>query len=217
MRNRFDSQLENLNNMLIHMGELCKTAISEAAYALSEEDVDRAKDVMEADEEIDHMEKDIESLCLKLFLQQQPVASDLRQISAALKMITDMERIGDQASDIAEIIISAKDTGLKGFEDIGMMAKKASEMVTESVAAYVGRNIDLAKKVIKDDDIVDGLFDSVKGELADFIADDKANSDMAIDFIMIAKYLERIADHAANIAEWVGFSITGVHAGQKSI
>ena len=198
MRNRFDSQLETLNEMLIHMGELCEIAIADATKALETEDLSLAKKVIESDEEIDHQEKDIENLCLKLLLQQQPVARDLRQISAALKMITDMERIGDQTADIA---------------DIRLMAEAAAKMVRDSVSAYVQKNLELARRVMCADDTVDAMFDKIKQELVDFISKrESTNADQAIDLIMIAKYLERIGDHATNIAEWVEFSITGTHA-----
>ena len=197
MRNRFDQQLELLNEQLIRMGELCEVAIGKATTALKEGSMEQAQKVIEADEEIDQAETDIERLCLKLLLQQQPVARDLRQISAALKMITDMERIGDQASDIAEII---------------KMSEAAGKMVRDSVNAYVEKDLELSRKVIKDDDIVDELFEEVKTTLINFIAENKGEQGgEAIDLIMVAKYLERIADHATNIAEWVEFSITGIH------
>ena len=198
MRNRFDQQLELLNKQLIHMGELCEEAIGKATTALKEGSMEQAEKVRIADEEIDQAETDIERLCLRLLLQQQPVARDLRQISAALKMITDMERIGDQASDIAEIIIT--------------MSEAASKMVRDSVNAYVEKDLDLARKVMENDDVVDELFEEVKTTLINFIAENKGLQGVeAIDLIMVAKYLERIADHATNIAEWVEFSITGIH------
>ena len=216
MRNRFDRQLGQMNEMLIHMGELCETAIEEAAKALEEGNKERAKAVIAADEEIDHMEKDIENLCLKLLLQQQPVAKDLRQISAALKMITDMERIGDQTADIADIVTASEipehqDQILK---DIGRMAEAASKMVRSSVSAYVRKDLELAREVMEADDEVDDMFSVIKNELVSLIAKHQENiGDMAIDLIMITKYLERIGDHATNIAEWVEFSITGIHVG----
>lgn len=218
MRNRFDRQLGQLNEMLIHMGELCETAIEEAAKALEEGNKERAKAVIAADEEIDHMEKDIENLCLKLLLQQQPVARDLRQISAALKMITDMERIGDQTADIADIVISSKIPEQQDLKMIGQMAEAVSRMVRSSVSAYVRKNLELAREVMAADDEVDEMFDSIKKKLVTLIAQHQGNDgDMAIDLIMITKYLERIGDHATNIAEWVEFSITGIHAGQTRI
>ena len=213
MRNRFDRQLEELNEMLIHMGELCETAIEEATGALEGHDIARAKAVITADSEIDQMEKEIENLCLKLLLQQQPVARDLRRISASLKMITDMERIGDQTADIADIVIATKST-----EDINRMAEATVKMVRDSVSAYVQKDLELARSVMAADDEVDDLFDLVKGDLVKFISDHKGSAgDEAIDLIMIAKYLERIGDHATNIAEWVEFSITGIHAGGTAI
>lgn len=214
MRNRFDSQLETLNEMLIHMGELCEIAIEDATKALETEDLSLAKKVIESDEEIDHQEKDIENLCLKLLLQQQPVARDLRQISAALKMITDMERIGDQTADIADIVMSTKFEENQSLADIRLMAEDTAKMVHDSVSAYVQKNLELARRVMCADDTVDAMFDKIKQELVDFISKrESTNADQAIDLIMIAKYLERIGDHATNIAEWVEFSITGTHAG----
>ena len=218
MRNRFDMQLERLNQLLIHMGELCEIAIEEATGALEENDMARAHAVIAADEQIDQMEKDIESLCLKLLLQQQPVARDLRQISAALKMITDMERIGDQTADIADIVISAGFKGDENLKDIGRMAEATVKMVRDSVSAYVQKDLELARRVLAADDAVDAMFDKIKSELVQAIATHKGNDgDTAIDLIMITKYLERIGDHATNIAEWVEFSITGIHIGGAHI
>lgn len=212
MRNRFDTQLEKLSTLLIAMGNLCEKEIISATEALNNGDLELARLVIKEDEEIDQMEKEIESLCLKLLLQQQPVAKDLRQISAALKMITDMERIGDQTSDIADIIISAGMSEVGDFTDITKMAEATSQMVHDSVLAYVNKDLALAHKVMSADDEVDYLFDSVKKRLVKVIARDHGNQgERAIDIMMIAKYLERIGDHATNIAEWVEFSITGVH------
>lgn len=216
MRNKFDMQLELLNEKLTHMGELCEVAINRATCALQKGDMKQAHDVMEADEEIDHMEKEIESLCLKLLLQQQPVARDLRQISAALKMITDMERIGDQTSDIAEIILTAGESEAVDMKKIGDMADATARMVRASVSAYVEKDLELARKVMEADDIVDKLFDEVKEEVMQMIIAGN-NAGKAIDLIMVTKYLERIGDHATNIAEWVEFSITGIHKGQKDV
>ena len=212
MRNRFDQQLVLLNEQLTRMGELCEIAIGKATTALKDGSIEQAQKVIEADEEIDQAETDIERLCLKLLLQQQPVARDLRQISAALKMITDMERIGDQASDIAEIIITEKKSEAQDIPMIIKMSEAAARMVRESVTAYVEKDLELSRKVIEEDDEVDGLFEEVKTTLIDFIAENKGQQGVeAIDLIMVAKYLERIADHATNIAEWVEFSITGIH------
>ena len=212
MRNRFDMQLELLNEQLIHMGELCGVAIERATEALANGDLKQAEAVIKADEEIDQMEKDIEQLCLKLLLQQQPVARDLRQISAALKMITDMERIGDLAADIAEIIISEKWTEKSELYDISIMSEAVSGMVRESVRAYVEKDLALAQLVMDADTEVDRMFDENKEHLVEFIAAKKGgHGKKLIDLIMITKYLERIGDHATNIAEWVEFSITGIH------
>ncbi len=194
------------------MGELCEEAIGKATTALKEGSMEQAEKVRIADEEIDQAETDIERLCLRLLLQQQPVARDLRQISAALKMITDMERIGDQASDIAEIIITEDKSEAQDIPMIIKMSEAASKMVRDSVNAYVEKDLDLARKVMENDDVVDELFEKVKTTLINFIAENKGLQGVeAIDLIMVAKYLERIADHATNIAEWVEFSITGIH------
>ena len=216
MRNKFDMQLELLSEQLIHMGELCEAAIDKATTALQQGSIEQAKEVIAADEEIDQMEKDIERLCLKLLLQQQPVARDLRQISAALKMITDMERIGDQTSDIAEIIISEKKSEASDIPKIGKMSEAAARMVRDSVRAYVNKDLELARQVMEADNEVDLLFEDNKKELIEFIAQNNGDQGKeAIDLIMVAKYLERIGDHATNIAEWVEFSITGIHKDSK--
>ena len=212
MRNKFDEQLNKLNDMLIDMGAMVEKVITLSVEAMIGQDIETAKKVIVIDQEIDQKEKDIESLCLKLLLQQQPVARDLRLISAAIKMITDMERISDQAADIAEItIILAGQTYIKKLEHIPMMAEATIKMVTESVDAFVKKDLDLANAVIEYDDVVDDLFDNVKFDLIDLIRLDSANGEQAIDLLMIAKYFERIGDHAENIAEWVVFSITGKH------
>ena len=212
MRNKFDMQLDLLNEQLTHMGELCEVAINRGTEALKKGDLKQAAEVIRADEEIDQMEKDIEGLCLKLLLQQQPVARDLRQISAALKMITDMERIGDQASDIAEIIISENKSEVTDIQTIGQMSESVAKMVRDSVNAYVEKDLELSRQVMEADDAVDRLFEENKQELNNFISDNKGvQGKKAIDLIMVAKYLERIGDHATNIAEWVEFSITGIH------
>jgi len=212
MRNKFEEQLIKLNDMLIDMGAMVEKVITLSVDALIGQDIETAKKVIVIDQEIDQKEKDIESLCLKLLLQQQPVARDLRLISAAIKMITDMERISDQAADIAEItIILAGQTYIKKLEHIPMMAEATIKMVTESVDAFVKKDLELANAVIEYDDVVDDLFDNVKFDLIDLIRLDPANGEQAIDLLMIAKYFERIGDHAENIAEWVVFSITGKH------
>lgn len=212
MRSRFDSQLEKLNNELIEMGGLVECSIENAVTALLHKDKEKASQAIKFDSEVDQKEKEIEHLCLKLLLQQQPVASDLRLISSALKMITDMERIGDQATDISEISLSLVETDyIKHLDYIPRMGKETIEMVTLSIDAFVNRDLSLAQKVIQQDDVVDELFRQIKNDLIGLIRDDIKNSQQAIDFLMIAKYLERIGDHATNIAEWVIFSITGKH------
>ena len=211
MRSRFDEQLAILNRELIEMGALCEEAIALAAKALTDKDKTMAAKVAAMDAEIDQKERNIESMCLKLLLQQQPVARDLRQISAALKMITDMERIGDQAEDISEIVITLDGRYAENSALLKGMAESAIQMVTESVDAYVKRDTALAHKVSEMDDIVDDYFVQVKAELISKIAGEPADGEYALDLLMIAKYLERIGDHAVNIAEWVIFSVTGKH------
>ena len=213
MRNRFDRQLEQLNNELINMGSLIEEAIEMAITALMKQDAKKAKEIVDFDEEIDEKEREIESLCLKLLLQQQPVAKDLRQISAALKMITDMERIGDHAADISEMtILMAGTPYIRNIEHLQTMAKEAMVMLVKSIEAYVEKDLELSRQVMEADDAVDRLFEENKQELINFISDNKGvQGKKAIDLIMVAKYLERIGDHATNIAEWVEFSITGIH------
>lgn len=211
MRSKFDEQLTLMKNELIQMGALCEEAISLAAKALNEGNKALAEKAMALDAEIDQMERDIETLCLKLLLQQQPVARDLRQISAALKIITDMERIGDQAADIAEIVLAMLSEGYVP-EDVGNiweMAAEATKMVTESVDSYVQQDTNQARRIIDHDDIIDGYFIRVRTVLIQKIAANPANGERALDLLMIDKYLERIGDHATNIAEWVIFSVTG--------
>ena len=214
MRNRFDQQLELLNKQLIHMGELCEEAIGKATTALKEGNMEQAEKVRIADEEIDQAETDIERLCLRLLLQQQPVARDLRQISAALKMITDMERIGDQASDIAEICSFLQGRETESRIHIRDMAEATMKMVTESIDSFVKKDLNIAKEVILYDDVVDELFGKVKQELIGLLTREDRDEELGefcIDMLMIAKYFERIGDHATNIAEWVEYSITGTH------
>ena len=212
MRNRFDEQLNILNNELITMGALCEEAISSAVKLLIDNDVKMKENVLDADKQIDQKERDIETLCMKLLMQQQPVASDLRTISSALKMISDMERIGDQASDIAEIAEYAYGSGMESETHIADMARATIQMVTDSIDSFVKKDVNLAHTVIEHDNIVDDLFDKVKSELISAIENKAANAEALIDLLMIAKYFERIGDHAENIAEWVIYSITGKHA-----
>ncbi len=210
---RFDSQITRLNDMLIEMGALVEAAIASSINALETQDKDKAKRTIALDADIDQMEKDIEALCLRLLLQQHPVAGDLRLISAALKMITDMERIGDQSADIAEIsFFMPGQKFIKKLEHIPEMAAAAIKMVTDSIDAFVKKDLALARAVVEDDDIVDELFNHVKRELIELVkTGDGSNAEQAIDLLMIAKYLERIGDHAVNIAEWAAFSMTGKH------
>ena len=215
MRNLFDSQLNTLHRKLIEMGSACETAIDLAVKALLEGNADIAHEAASHDREIDQMERDIEAICLKMLLQQQPVARDLRQISAAMKIITDMERIGDQAEDIGEIVpfLNGR-TGVE-CEDIRLMAETAQQMVRSSIDAYVNQDMALVKKVISMDDLVDDAFDRTKETLIHMISSNREDGQYCLDLLMIAKYLERIGDHATNIAEWVAFSITGQHAKEE--
>ncbi len=214
MRSRFDEQLNTLNNKMIEMGAECESIIAVSAKALIEGNADGARKAKNQGHIIDEMEREIESICLKLLLQQQPVAKDLRVISAALKMITDMERIGDQAEDIAEIIIFLGGRTGEECHDIRLMAEATIKMVTDSIDAYVKKDLQLAKQVIKHDDIVDSAFARVKQTLVKMVTENAADGEYAVDLLMIAKYFERIGDHAVNIAEWVEFSVTGVHKGE---
>lgn len=212
MRNSFDMQLRKLNNELIEMGSLIETAIARAYKGLINQNIEIAKENVEFDREIDQKEKEVENICLKLLLQQQPVASDLRLISSAIKMITDIERIGDQAADISELtILMSKTQYIKRLDHIEQMAKATIEMVTTSVDAFVKRDLELARSVFARDDIVDNLFVTIKNDLIELIREDVNNGEQAIDLIMVAKYFERIGDHAVNLADWVIFSIVGHH------
>lgn len=212
MRNKFDKELNLLNNELIEMGNLIESSIKAAVTALKEKDIELAQRVIEGDREINEMEKIIERRCLKLLLQQQPVAKDFRLISSALKMITDMERVGDMAADISEISIHlANEVYLKEIIHIPQMAEATIKMVKESIDSFVRKDLELAERVIKYDDKVDELFDIIKGELVHHIRTNMNSTEQAIDFLMIAKYFERIGDHAQNIAEWVYYGIIGEH------
>ena len=216
MRSRFDEQLTLLSRELIEMGALCEEVISMASTALMDGNATLARRVAPLDSEIDHKERSIESMCLKLLLQQQPVARDLRQISAALKMITDMERIGDQAEDISEIVQFLNGRTVENADLLQEMSRAVIKMVTESVDAFVKHDIMLAEKVVKDDDVVDSCFTTVKRKLIDAIAANPSDGEYALDLMMIAKYFERIGDHAVNIADWVIFSVTGVHKEEEA-
>ena len=209
MRNRFQQQLEKLSLELTKMGVLCEEAISASVKALLERDRSMALRAVECEKEINAAERTIESLCMKLLLRQQPVACDLRAISSALKMISDMERIGDQAADIAELTTLFDSTSLPGHTHIGDMARAAVKMVTDSVDSFVKKDLNMAQGVIQYDDVVDSSFLSVREELIALIRTDSAAAAQALDLLMIAKYLERIGDHAVNVAQWVIYSITG--------
>lgn len=208
MRNRFDTQLELLNKELIEMGALCEELIRLSQKALLE-DKDYIETARSKEMEVDRMESDIESLCMKLLLKQQPVARDLRSVSSALKMISDMERIGDQSLDIIEIVEYVKKCDRESKQYIEEMSNAAGKMVSDSVEAFVRKDEQLARDVIASDDKVDSLFDIMKKRLIETISKEQVNGEMYIDLIMIAKYYERIGDHATNIAEWVLYYLTG--------
>jgi phosphate transport system protein len=215
MRGRFDEQLAELNNRLIEMGGIVVKAIRGATEAFLTSDRERAREIMRSDAIVNETELDIERMCLKLLLNQQPVARDLRQISTALKMITDIERIGDQAADIAELGMYVDEhENFKRPEHIRQMADAAIKMVTDSIKAFVERDQALAEHVIACDDEVDELFSEIKHDMIQLVHEDANNGEPAFDLMQIAKYYERIGDHAVNLAEWVIFSITGVHKEQ---
>ncbi len=212
MRKQFDEQLADLNNLLIEMGSLIEYAISGATKALNEQNAALAREVIRDDDIVDAKEKEIENLCLKLLLNQQPVARDLRLISVALKMITDMERIGDQAADISELCIRLSEQKyIKKLEHITQMGEATTKMVTESIDAFVRKDYDAAIAVMGYDDLVDDLYVNVKKDLIKMVHENVEHGEQAFDLLQIAKYYERIGDHAVNIAEWVVFSITGKH------
>ncbi len=215
MRNRFEEQLFTLNREMLEMGALCEEAVASASEALAAGDRELARQVKENGPAIDQMERDIESLCMKLLLHQQPVARDLRTISAALKMITDLERIGDQAEDIAEIVISLKDSDTAGTESVSDMSRETIAMVTSSVDAFAKKSVEMAEQVIARDDVVDEYYAGIRRGIITSIADHPDDGELALNLFMIAKYLERIADHAVNIAGWVIYSVTGAHKEMK--
>ena len=213
MREVYEEQLRQLNALLIEMGDLCKRSIAMVTKALRGDQA-AFEEIYELESRIDSKEKEIESLCLKLILQQQPVASDLRLISAALKMISDLERIGDQCSDITDnirFLEKHQSMDLESAVDVEAMAKATMEMVTNAIEAFVRRDLGLAREVMKSDDTVDELFEKVKRELIELIETQQNKGEACLDLLMIAKYFERIGDHATNVAEWVEFSITGHH------
>ena len=214
MRKHFDEQIARLGEEMIAMGAMVERTIEDACEALRLGDVVRARRIMEGDREVDRKEREIEALCLHLLLQQQPVARDLRQISSALKMITDMERIGDQAADISEIV-TVMDLTQPRPEHFSAMAHAAVDMVHRAIDAYVRQDVALARQVMDSDDVVDGLFDQVKGDLAALLRENAERSGSVLDMLMIAKYFERIGDHAVNIAEWVAYSVSGLYKGEE--
>ena len=211
MTTRFERQLEELHVQMITMGSLCEKAISLSVKAILGEGEQYARQVIESDKEIDAKERDIEALCMKLLLHQHPVARDLREISAALKMVSDMERIGDQAADIADLSQFIDQNAVKMPKNLSKMAADTVAMVTESIDAFVKADLKLCRKVINDDDLVDHEFNEIKNKLAEMIYGGKIDAKTGLDLLMTAKYFERIGDHAVNIAEWVEYSITGEH------
>jgi len=213
MRNKFDEQLDLLNREITKMGDLCEVAITAAVDSLLDGgDEELVKKAIESDYEVDRKQRDIEDLCMKLLLQQQPVARDLRQISSALKMISDMERIGDQAADISRLAKFIGNNQTKRLTDIDSMAKATIKMVSDAVDSFVKKDLELAKAVVEYDDVVDDLFVKVKDKLVALIRDNPEEGEQCLDILMAAKYFERIGDHAENIAEWVQYSITGIQS-----
>ena len=209
MTTRFERQLEELHVQIITMGSLCEKVIAFSAKAI--QGVNCSKEIFDTDREIDAKEREIENICMRLLLHQQPVARDLREISAALKMISDMERIGDQAADVADLARFIDRNSVEIPKEIEKMADQTVRMVTESIDSFVKADLDLCRKVINDDDMVDESFEQVKTELTEMIYHRSIDAKMALDLLMTAKYMERIGDHAVNIAEWVEYSITGIH------
>ncbi|MDD6194501.1 MAG: phosphate signaling complex protein PhoU [Lachnospiraceae bacterium] len=208
MRSKFDEQLAELNNQMTNMGIMIEDSIAKAVTAMSKKDEELAKSVMEGDAEIDHAQKKIESICFNLLIQQQPVAKDLRTITAAMKMVTDMERIGDHAADISEMtIFMGEGERQADFVHINKMASETVLMLHWSIEAYVEKDMEKAKAVIAHDDIVDRLFDEAKKDIIALILKNPKDGEEATDLLMVAKYFERIGDHATNIAEWVIYSL----------
>ena len=208
MRSKFDEQLLELNKEMIEMGNKIILSIKNAIEALVARDENMAKAIMESDAEVDHLQKKIEGICFNLLIQQQPVARDLRTVTAAMKMVTDMERIGDHAADISEMtILMGQNSQIDKFEHISQMATETMSMLNHSIEAYVEKNVIKAKEVIEHDDIVDDLFVEAKKDVIELILNSPSEGEGATDILMIAKYFERIGDHATNIAEWVIFSL----------
>lgn len=214
MKTRFDEQVDQLNAQMIEMGAMIETTIEDACAALQNADLPKARAIIEADSAVDRKEREIESLCLRMLLTRQPVAHDLRVVSSALKMITDMERIGDHAADISEITTFLDYSAAMQPEHFGAMSRAAIDMVHRAIDAYVHQDVVLAREVITSDDEVDELFMDVKRELIELLGADASRGGEALDLLMIAKYFERIGDHATNIAEWVEYSVTGLYKGE---
>jgi len=211
MRNCFDEQLLQLNNELIRMGALCEEAIAYAVKYLIDRDPEMKENAINAEKQIDHKERDIEALCMRLLMHQQPVATDFRVITSALKMISDMERIGDQAEDIAEISEYVQLSDIRSKLHITDMAEATVHMVNNCIDSFVKKDLNIAYSVIAMDDTVDKLFLNLKNELIEAVQNGHDDAESLVDMLMIAKYFERIGDHAENIAEWVIYSITGQH------
>ena len=212
MRDYYNKQLSELEKMMCDMGQMIETAIENAMTALLEKDQEKAKEIIQNDEKVDHQQKKIEDLCMQLLLSQQPVATDLRQISSAIKMVTDMERIGDHAADISEITLQLTQSGYPhDLTEVKKMAKETTNMLKDSLDAYIEKNAQKAVKVIHQDDVVDDYFSRIKKEIIRQINESSEGGEQEADLLMIIKYLERIGDHATNIAEWVLFYITGEH------
>lgn len=211
-QSRFEKQLNTLNQQMVQMGSMVEQSIEMAVSALVTKDSVKAHNVIEYAADVSNQERQIEGMCMKLLLCQQPVASDLRMISSALKMITDMERIAVQSAEISELTIRMEETPyIKKLEHVQQMAKETILMVVKSIDAFVDKDLELAQEVISMDDVVDDLFIKIKQELIGLINQDASNGEQATDLLMIGKYFERIGDHAVNIAQWVTFSITGEH------
>ncbi|HIT58003.1 MAG TPA: phosphate signaling complex protein PhoU [Candidatus Galloscillospira stercoripullorum] len=210
MRKTFDAELQELGAEMIDMAAAAEDVIDAVISSLTSSNPDSAKTAIEMTRHMDQMEREIENRCLRLLLQQQPVARDLRTISAALKMVTDLQRIGNQCANIAEIsLLLQKREGGETMEHIRTMSQKAGIMVKRSIFAYANRDVEAARAVVDMDDEVDQLFQTIKGELVDLIVRNRQEADQTIDLIIIAKYLERIADHAVNIAQWAVYCVTG--------
>ncbi len=208
MREKYEIQLAQLNSSVLSMGKMIEVAIESTILALMGRDVEAAKTVRANDENIDNMEREIESLCMRLLLQQQPMATDLRFITAALKMITDMERIGDHAVDIADLVLNLSDLKYSGMSEISDMSSEIIGMIHDSIQSYIERDYNKAKDVIARDDLVDNLYHIIKKDLIEKIKKTE-EGEQILDYFLIAKYFERIGDHAVNIAERVVFALTG--------